>query len=171
MVPILLVVLNLLDPNEVELGLSVVPKTLLDFSPKIVFFSSPGGALSNGLLPKTEAEPKVDFDFPRSISDWPKIGFSDWLSTGGGFPKSDPGFDGGWAPKRLLGGVGSGIEGGRPAGFLKIPNEEVSEVDSSFTAVSFDAVKPLDWIQFSTETDQFYHTVILYESYCMTHTV
>ena len=95
----------------------------------------------------SESLPKVHFDCP-------KIGFSDWLSTGGGFPKSDPGLDGGGAPKRLLGGVGSGIEGGRPAGFLKIPNEEVSEVDSSFTAVSFDAVKPLDWIQFSTETDR-----------------
>ena len=60
MVPILLVVPSLLDPNELDL--SVVPKTFVDFSPKIVFFSSPGGALSNGLLPKTDPEPKVDFD-------------------------------------------------------------------------------------------------------------
>ena len=153
----------MLVPNE-DLSELLAPKTLFDFSPNIGFLSSLAGALSNGLFPKTEPLPKVDFDFP-------KIGFSDWLSTGGGFPKSDPGFDGAGAPKRLLGGVGSGIEGGRLAGFLKIPNEEVSEVDSSFTAVSFDAVKPLGWIQFSTETDQFYHTVILYESYCMTHTV
>ena len=141
MVPILLVVLNLLDPNEVELGLSVVPKTLLDFSPKIVFFSSPGGALSNGLLPKTEPEPKVDFDFPRSILDCPKIGFSDWLSDDDGFPKSEPGFDGGGAPKRLLGGAVSGIEDGSPAGFLKIPKD--SGVGSSLTEVNFDAAKPL----------------------------
>ena len=146
MVPSLLVVPSLLDPNELELGLSAVPKTLPDFSPKTVFFSSPGGALSNGLLPNTEPEPKVDFDCPRSILDCPKMGFSDCVSDGGGFPKNEPGFDGGGAPKRLIGGATSGIEDGRPAGFLKIPKDSV--VGSSFTEVNFDAAKPLYRINF-----------------------
>ena len=114
---------------------------MVDFSPKTTFFSSPGRSFSNGLLPKTDPEPKVDFDCPRSILDCPKMGFSDWLSDGGGFPKRDPGFDAEGAPKTLLGGAVSGAEGVRPAGFLKIPND--SEVGSSFAEVNFDAVKPL----------------------------
>ena len=141
MVPVLPVVPNFFDPNELVLGLSIVANTLLDFSPKIVFFSSAGGAFSNGLLPKTDPEPKVDFDCPSSILDCPKMGFSDWLSDGGGFPKRDPGFEAEGAPKTLLGGAVSGAEGVRPAGFLKIPND--SEVGSSFTEVNFGAAKPL----------------------------
>ena len=74
------------------------------------------------------------------------MGFSDWLSDGGGFPKSDPGFDGGGAPKGLLDCAVSGAEDGRLAGFLKIPTD--SEVASGLTEVSFDAVKPLYWIEF-----------------------
>ena len=69
------------------------------------------------------------------------MGFSDWLSDGSGFPKRDPGFGAGGAPKTLLGGAVSGAEDGRQAGFLKIPND--SEVGSSFTEVNFGAVKPL----------------------------
>ena len=141
MVPVSLLVPNFFDPNELALGLSIVAKTLLDFSPKIVFFSSPGGAFSNGLLPKTDPEPKVDFDCPISILDCPKMGFSDLLSDVVGFPKRDPGFDAGGAPKTQLGGAVLGAEDVRPAGFLKIPND--SEVGSSFTEVNFDAVKPL----------------------------
>ena len=141
MVPVLPAVPNFFDPNELAPGLSIVAKTLLDFSPKIVFFSSPGGASSNGLLPKTDPEPKVVFDCLSSILDCPKIGFSDWLSDGSGFPKRDPGFDAEGAPKRLLGGAVSGVEDVRPVGFLKIPND--SEVGSSFTEVNFGAVKPL----------------------------
>ena len=97
-------------------------------------------------MPNTEPEPKVDFDCPISILDCPKMGFSDCLSDGGGFPKSEPGFDGGGAPKRLLGGAASGIKDGRPDGFLKIPKDSV--VGSSFAEVNFDAVKPLYRIEF-----------------------
>ena len=69
----------LFELNEIDFSEFV--KTLFDFSPNIAFFSSLGGALSNGLFPKTEPLPNVDFGCP-------KIGFSD--SKDGGFPKSDP---------------------------------------------------------------------------------